>query len=741
MEIINESPFEMAYIPGRLPFPGHSLTLIVKGTFDLSPGKTATPAEEQLYPTGDEFYKEDEEMLGGPRYASDFAYFKPAADLLLNGKCHAPAGEQHLARKVSFQVGDHAKTLMVTGNRTWKRGLIGCTPSTPEPFTAIDLKYQNSFGGPGYAENPVGKGFGKRKNENGKKVRPLPNITHLTDTLSTSRTRLEPAGFGPLAQTWKQRRACLGTYKGKYLKKYWPWFPVDFDWHYFNAAPADMQVEGYLAGDEKLSFTNLHPHHGQYEAGLPELRIRCFVNKRINDPGPAALQFKEVNMRLDTLWADMNSETLVLVWRGWCEVLSEQFDDIEHLFIVSELLKDPLKPVEYYRESLDKRLREMEKGGVDELPEEPDQPGETEKVDDVETEIAKAEQESRKQLIAAGIDPDNLPEQSEEDKKKEDALLKELGFEPEKSESSLTRELVHERFKRRESFAGEDLSGLDLSGLAFAGIDLRGCILAHTIFKNSDLSGADLSSANFSHADLTAANLQKASLHEADFTEAVLEGVDLSKADLEGAVFEKARMQKARLDDVKAIGADFSRADLSDALLTDSIFAKADFSEALLQSADFSRSDLKETSVEGACGPDIRMDEADLTELRASEGCNFSNGSFRKVHADESIWENAELNGADFSFACMEGADFTSASLEGANFAAADMKLTRFPRANLKGAKVVSANLFEGSFEKADLTGTDLRGSNLYAAEFLEAHLEETLLEFANIKMTNLARK
>ncbi len=741
MEIINESPFEVAYIPGRLPFPGHSLTLIVKGTFDLSPEKTAAPAEEQLYPTGDEFYEEDEEMLGGPRYASDFACFKPAADLLLVGKCHVPAEKQRLAQQVSFQVGACAKSLMVTGNRTWKRGLVGSTPSVPEPFTAIDLKYQNSYGGPGYAENPVGKGFGKQVDKNGKKIKYLPNITHLTDTLSTSRTRLEPAGFGPLAQTWKQRRAYLGTYKGKYLKEYWPWFPVDFDWHYFNTAPIDMQVKGYLAGDEKLNFTNLHPQHGQYEASLPGLRIRCFVNRRI-DPEPAALQFKEVNMRLDTLWVDMDGETLVLVWRGWCEVLSEEFEDIAHLLIVSESLQDPLKPVAHYQEALGKRLREITKGDDDEQPEAPNEPDETKKADDdIEAEIAKAELESRAQLIAAGIDPDNLPEQSEEDKKKEAALLKELGFEPEESEVPLTRELIHERFKRGENFAGEDLSGLDLSDLALAGIDLRGCILNRTIFRNSDLSGADLSTANFSHADLTAANLQGASLLEADFTEAALERVDLSTATLEGATFEKARMQKAKLADIKATGADFSQANLSEALLTDSVFAKADFSKALLQRTDFSRSDLKEASVEGAIGPDVRMDEADLTELRASEGCNFSNGSFRRVHADESIWENADLNGADFSFACMEGADFTSAVLEGANFAAADMKFARFPKANLKGAKMVSTNLFQGSLEKTDLTGTDLRGANLYAVEFLEAHLEETLLEFANTKMTKLDQK
>ena len=88
MELLNNTHFSFAPLPGRLNFPKYSLTLIVKGTFDLIPGGKVTEVEEQLYPTGDEFYPEDEEMLGSPRYELDFACFKPRADLLLSGKCH-----------------------------------------------------------------------------------------------------------------------------------------------------------------------------------------------------------------------------------------------------------------------------------------------------------------------------------------------------------------------------------------------------------------------------------------------------------------------------------------------------------------------------------------------------------------------------------------------------------------------------------------------------------------------------
>ena len=97
MELLNESHFEFAPIVGKVSPPQDSLTLIVKGTFRLSPGETTTLVDEQLLPTGDELYEDDDEGQGSCRYDSDFAYFKPYTDLLLVGNCHPPAGRQSRA--------------------------------------------------------------------------------------------------------------------------------------------------------------------------------------------------------------------------------------------------------------------------------------------------------------------------------------------------------------------------------------------------------------------------------------------------------------------------------------------------------------------------------------------------------------------------------------------------------------------------------------------------------------------
>ncbi len=374
MEIINHTPFQFAPIVGRLNFPKHSLTLIVKGTFDLKPGEKAVPADEQLYPTGDEFYPDDDEQAGSLRYESDFAYFKPWADLLLAGKCYAPEGEPIDACWVTFQAGNKTRSLVVFGNRSWKSTVPGVWKITdPEPFTEMELRYENSYGGSGYKKNPVGKGYQKVTKKT-KKFQPLPNIVDPDAVIDSPNSRVEPVGFGPLGRMWEYRHSRMGTYKGKYLKERWPWFPKDFDWTHFNSAPPEMQYEGYLNGDEKLSFENLHSKHPLYESQLPGLRVRCFMNV-LSGTDNDQPNFEEVEMKLDTLWVGMEAEKLVLLWRGWAEVQSEDFEEVQHVFIMSEDVREEPQPMMACHALFMKSLEEIEKEWAME-PEKPEEEAE-----------------------------------------------------------------------------------------------------------------------------------------------------------------------------------------------------------------------------------------------------------------------------------------------------------------------------------------------------------------------------
>ena len=51
MELYNSTVFTFAPLVGRVGFPDHSLTMIVKATFDLIPDRVVRPSEQQLFPT------------------------------------------------------------------------------------------------------------------------------------------------------------------------------------------------------------------------------------------------------------------------------------------------------------------------------------------------------------------------------------------------------------------------------------------------------------------------------------------------------------------------------------------------------------------------------------------------------------------------------------------------------------------------------------------------------------------
>lgn len=736
MELLNESHFEFAQIVGKVSPPLDSLTLIVKGTFCLSPEECATLSEKQLLPTGDELYEDDDEGQGSCSYDSDFAYFKPHTDLLLVGNCYTPAGKTVPSCRVTFQVGNYSKSLAVFGNRYWQGSMRG--QSSPELFTSMPLKYENSFGGNGFKNNPVGKGSGIVKQGNDVSKLPLPNIENIRQLIVSPDNQPDPVGFAPLGRMWQQRYSKMGSYKGTWLKERWPWFPKDFDWRHFNAAPEDMQVKGYLNGDEELFIENMHPTHSQYRSKLPGLRVRLFVNEFHNNSLDDS-RFKEVAMNLDTLWVDMDAEKLVLLWRGITNVLSEDYEEIQHIYIVSESLEEPVQSVDYYYELFLKQLADEASDEAYEV-----KPVEQEEVEDtteIDEAIAEAELQMRASLVEAGIDPDNLPELTAEQKAEEARILKELGYEEEIEVPSLTRERIIEGAKHGESFANEDLNGLDLSGIKINELNLQAAILTGVNFINTDLSGAMLAEANLSHADLSYANLRGANLKDADLTGANLTGADLTGALLEDALFEKAVLSNAFLDKVTAENTIFSEANLSEATLINSLFKGADFSKCLLDKTDFQGSNLTEASVEGATGNQVNMAETNLTELRASNGCDFSYGSFRQASGKESIWSEATLTGADFTYCQMEGADFSSANLTSANLSAANMKFTRFSKANLTDARFIKMNLFQGSLEKTNLTRTNFGGSNLYAVEFLDAMLAETIFDFSNLKMTKLSKR
>jgi len=653
----------------RVRPPGLSATFVVKGAFVLKPGGAADPAPKAELPSGDKHDEDDEKKA--LTYVSDFAPLKPRTDLLLLASCHAPGGKSAAVLRAGFSVGAFAKSVAVIGNRRWKPGLLAMGQTEPEPFKSMPVTWARAYGGKGFKKNPLGCGRVKEAGD-------LPNIENPDRLLRSPADAIDPAGFGPVHPAWEPRSDVKGTFKAKWLAERWPWYPEDFDFGIYNGAPRDQQIEGALKGDEELVFDNLHPAHAKLTSRLPGLRARCFIGERI-DGKPS---FREVPLKIDTLWIDLEAGKLVLVWRGMVDVRSLKLKELEGVLVRAEPLKDPPAAVDHVHAAYDKQMAAL-------APPHDEEAAQPEPV--LPAGAPKATADGVKGALAAG-----------------------------------------------RSLANTDLSRADLSGLDLAGRDLHGAVLAGASLKKAKLAGANLADADLSRADLSEADLTGANLKNADLTRARLPKAILKKAKLDGATFERAVLDGADLDECAGKMTSFFRATLKGAKLRKAKFALCDFTKTLLEGADFSGAELKATDIGGASAAGVLFREADLTNFRASTRTDARKADFKLAKGEKSVWIDALLDGADFSGAKLPGADFTGASLAGAIFKRGEFPKGSFADANLRKASLPEVNLLRASFERADLGGADFQGSNLFEAEFWDAKTAGADFKGANLKRTRL---
>jgi uncharacterized protein YjbI with pentapeptide repeats len=769
--IVNDKKevLSIGWIVSKIQPPQLSATIIVKATCSIEPGKAASFVDEPDPPSGDIYVDENPE--GCLRYESDFAPFKPRSDVLIVGTVHAPGGRPVPSLRAGIRVGPLSKEIAVIGDRKWMGDDVrGFSWSDPEPFTFMPITYEKAFGGSGFGKNPVGKG---------KHSQNLPNIEFPVSLVRSPGDELEPAGFGPLGKFWDQRRSLLGTYEEKWLEERWPWFPDDFDWGHFNASPRDQQIEGYLRGDEEMEFINFHPDYSSYRSGLPGIRPRCFLNEKKGDED---FRFREVKLKLDTLWVDMDAEKLIMVWRGVTDVRSMKLGEIEHLYVETEKLSDTPEPLGFYRELMNQRLSE-EEFEEDETPRERISTEEAElekemarieeEVAKMEAHASKAEADLREELISKGVDPSLLDSSKEvaergtdpaigqilSDIKKDlppdlSAKLEDLDIPDPEKEIAMIGKLIAEELQDEDprwtrgnveaaiteglSFAGQDLSELDLSGMDFSGVDFTGALLNKAKLSQCTFIGANLAKADLSGSDLTDADLTNACLDDADMSDAEVAKIKLSRASLHDAVFSGLDLSGVDLSESVGKGTDFSGSNLDGAVFERAKLPASNFSECSLVGANFLEVELQAAQFEGVSGRGINMEGADITGLHASEKSDFTEANFRNVRGSDSIWEESVLDRADFSYALLTRADFSNGSLRETNFFRAELGSSVFSEACMLKVYAVEANLLKAQFERADLTGGNMAKANLYEADFWEAVVERTDFRGANLKMTKL---
>ncbi len=638
----------------------------------------------------------------------------------------------------------------------------------------MPLTYANAFGGPAYAKNPAGKGH---------RTTELPTIEDPREPVRSRSAALDPAGFGPISPSWPQRSSKLGKdYGANWKKTRAPYYAADFDWSFFNAAPPDQQIEGYLRGDEELAFDCLHLAARHFRARLPGVCPRVLVR---HTDGTT----RNVPMVLDTLVADLDAERLVLVWRGLTPVAEDDLDDVRTLFIACETLADRRPPEEY--------LAALDAFEADPLERDKAFPAEVKKrIADAQAaaEALIAEQAARPPPPPPPADPfeglsakldehlkDKLPEEREraaaalarlrgvvaaneasfaggpkvapppqteegmmEALAKNLASVKELaaskGVPTDRVDSAMAA-LERSRAERKAQRAQLEESAKADPRMAAAqpkgegepppppgpGVNLMGRDFSGRDLRGLDLQGALLRGANLARANLAGANLTRADLGEVDLTEADLTRANLNQANLMGARGPRAVFDGANLSRTIFKNTDLSGASLRGATCEMTLFVETVLTGATLAAARFTRVLFGQANLDGAnlSGAVISIS----TFLRASgRGLNLDRASLVRTTFLEST-----LPGSSFFAASGEGSSFQAAILDGADFRHAKLRQSQFFKASLDDARLFAADLVGSRFERASLARSDLEKANLMGASFNKAKLSETRFVGANL--------
>jgi hypothetical protein len=285
-QIANSTPFAVTTVRWSDVDGKPRFTVVVKATFAIPDdgSEVAQPTPKQLPMfSGDILTDQEPPSI---RFESDLVPFKPCTDVVLVGRAYAPEGRPVTELVAGLRVGQLRYGVTVIGDRQWQAQLLDKpTISHKQPFRAMDLVYERAFGGfdkPAgmyCKENHAGTGFiGKRSAERVEGLR-LPNLEDPRNLIQTWNNRPRPAGFGFYGRGWAPRLAYAGTYDDQYMKERHPLLPADFSFRFFNGAHPDLQVGGYLRGDEEVDLLNVCPEASRVHFRLPGVVPKIAVSR------------------------------------------------------------------------------------------------------------------------------------------------------------------------------------------------------------------------------------------------------------------------------------------------------------------------------------------------------------------------------------------------------------------------------------------------------------------------------
>lgn len=670
-----------------------------------------------------------------PGQPLDAGMAKRRAEFLVSGAAFAPGGTPVGALRVTARLAERTKSLLVAGDRFREEG------GTPAPFSRMPIDWTRAAGGPGLAENPLGRGRAAVETPLGPRT-PLANVED--PALPPEHRQARPAGFGPLDIGWPQRARFAGTYDDRWLREDFPGFARDLDWRYFNMAPEDQHFPGFLAGTEDYAFENMHPEAPLLAGRLPGLQPRLFLRRR----GSAALE--EVALVLTTVWFFPHRMRAIQVHHGEVPIEEEDGRDVECVVVGAEI-DGARRPLAQFEQVLRERQEKSPKAALaalrdsDLVPAEllvPDPAMEAEKALHATEGLAMrnsrrfAEKEilERRAMVAShGLDPDEHgptlppPEEPQPGLDELPAIIDRLMKEAEEQRARQEAEQAE-----RDRQLAADLEG---TGMTFAEVRQE---------RADRPKGPPAFTAEGKRLELQllAAQLRQAGADPAEIEEIL---ADAATRKLWQDAEEKGReayRQTAQDQDPAPPAIPLRQDEIRAALAQRQVWRRANLCGADLRGADLSGRDLTEAWLDGAdlTGANLagtRLTHAVLAHARLHQarldgaelgGANLGRAvlhgaSLQRAVLKDAILDHADLRGASLRGAVLEGARMLETALEGADIAGAVLNGVIIMKAKLDGLSAAGARIARAVFLEASLDGADFAGATLRETTFLKCSL------------------
>jgi len=208
------------------------------------------------------------------------------------------------------------KAIEVLGDRATSK-------DTPAPFETVPLCYEFALGGIGFADNPIGTGYGA-----GTETPP-----NLLDPEQPDRVC---ACFAPIPASWAARKQKLRGESWRMLQKSDAVIPAGIDWSFFQCAPTDQRLS-HLSGNEIIVLEGMHERRDRVRFQLPSALGRV----RLSGPGELP---EEIPARLDLLHVDVLRGCVSMVWRA-CMRLPVDVDAGQICAVVG--IEQPGNPIDW----------------------------------------------------------------------------------------------------------------------------------------------------------------------------------------------------------------------------------------------------------------------------------------------------------------------------------------------------------------------------------------------------------